>query len=394
MWRFRLGDVFLASKTYLVPPEGQTCHSQPQCNGCVAAAGFFYLRAFLERTMATTAAKKTRVRKTKTSKFAGSGALLGVFDGGNHGALCHFGDLSSTPRVVRSLYTPLPPGKAPRRSSAASPIVEVDGRRFHVGSESALYDGAGAVAVGDKTDQTKLMFLASVPNQACGQEIDLVALHHSPNDREAVRKIKNSLRGEHNWTRNGVDLSINVQSVEVELEGAGTWHLIHPEGEAEHWSLIVDVGGGTWSAAVCDKHGIVDDHIVTSNGGTIALARQIARDTRLSSQVQARGHTHVDLSAVMTGLENGHCYVDDPSLTWEPWLGDYLQPWWDGIRNAAKSQFHYCRSRIGEVIVTGGGAHLAKDLIRNSVALIVPSKPHVASARGTWEHHNRRMTNG
>lgn len=344
--------------------------------------------------MATTTVKKMRVRKSGALKTTSSEPLLGVFDGGNHGAVCYFGTISNTPRVVRSLYTSLPPGMAPRRYTPASPVIEMDDQRYHVGLESAFYDGAGAVAIGDKTDQTKLMFLASVPSQACGQDIDLVALHHSPNDPEAVRKIKSSLRGEHHWTRNGIDLSINVQSVAVELEGAGTWHLVHPEGIADHWSLIVDVGGGTWSAAVCDRHGIVDDHIVTSNGGTIALARKIARDSRLSSQVQARGHTRVDLSAVMTGLENGHCYVDDPNLSWEPWLGDYLQPWWDGIRNAAKSQFHHYRSRIGGVIVTGGGGLLVEQFLNKSPAIIVPSQPHVASAKGTWEHHNSRVSHG
>ena len=187
---------------------------------------------------------RTVTKKVPAESAANDAPLLGVFDGGNHGSACYFGAIGASP-VVRSLFTPLPSGMSPRRCSLASPIIETDGKRYHIGTESAFYDGSGSVATGDKTDQTKLMFLASVPTEACGQDIKLIALHHSPHDLTTALKIQQSLQGEHHWVRNGIALSINVKTVEVQLEGAGTWHLIHPEGMADHWSLIVDIGGGT-----------------------------------------------------------------------------------------------------------------------------------------------------
>ena len=309
-----------------------------------------------------------------------------VFDNGNHQSWSYAGEETPAP-PVRSLVMSLPEGQRPRPSTPTSPIIEVEKQRYHFGAETALYDTPHAIANGNKLDHSLLMFLATVPDRVNRQEIDVVALHHSPeNDADCLR-IRGALQGAHEWIRNGVEMSVSVRRVSVELEGAGTWHFLHPDGYADSWSLLIDIGGGSWVACVLDNAGRVRDSIASSKGGTIALARSIAKDSRLTKKVLDRGHTHVDLGEVMTGLECGHRYVDDPGLSWEDWLEDYVPRWWQQLKSAARSDFHHYGKRIGEVIVTGGGAHLVADAVdRDRVS--IPKSPHVAATVGTWIKHS------
>lgn len=331
-------------------------------------------------------------QKAVTGCSKNDAPLLGVFDGGNHGSVTYFGAVGESP-VVRSLFTRLPSGMSARRCSQTSPILGIDEGRYHVGIESQFYDGASAVATGDKTNYAKPMFLASVPPEVSGKDVILVSLYHSLNP-EKVLKIQRSLEGEHHWTRNGIAMSVDVKAVEVHLEGAGAWHEIHPEGKADSWSLVIDIGGSTWAASVCDVNGVVEDQTSSVQGGTLALCRKISQDTRLTKPLSSRGVSRPELSDIMTGLEDGHCYVGDPGLSWEAWLDDYRIPWWNGIRDSALAQFQHHRKRINEVIVTGGGAHLVRDFLKDVGGVHIPKRPELAATVGTWRSVNRRLSDG
>ena len=100
------------------------------------------------------------------------------------------------------------------------------------------------------------------------------------------------------------------------------------------------------------------------------------------------------LSKIMTGLETDNRYVGDPLMSWEEWLDDYRIPWWNGIRDSSLAQFQHVRDRINEVIITGGGAHLVRDFVKDAGGVHIPDTPELAAPMGTWHQMNRRANHG
>ena len=184
---------------------------------------------------------------------------------------------------IRSLQTPIAKGQRALQGTDASPILELNGQRWHVGAQCRHYRSAEATVQGDKTQLAQLHLAACIPQSGTYR---LVVSHHSPDEYRNF--LVNALVGQHNYTRNGQPISVTVQSVEVVAEGYGAYQLARMRNYIPQrgYTVLIDLGGSTWLSTVYASSGQVIDHESHERQGTYALAVAIAKDERLSRPLQ------------------------------------------------------------------------------------------------------------
>ena len=291
--------------------------------------------------------------------------------------------------TVRSIFTRLSKrtGYTP---TPQSPIIGVDGARFHAGHLAQEYRGFRAAVNGDKTDHTRLLFLATVPDAALQVGVtDVVVTHHSYDDPSVEIKLRASLLGEHQFQRNGRDYRVTVNSVTVAPEAFGAWHTVYPSGRHTNHTIIIDIGGGSWYAGVVDTHGNVVDTELDTKGGVNQLAGDISLDDRFIEALRRRNGGVAKIPVIMEGLERDNRYYGIPELDWSEWYQELVEAWWAEILGTVRNRFHEWANRCDRVLVVGGGGNLVKHRFKGSPNVLVPDPPHLASIVGTWKAYSR-----
>ncbi|MEM1425844.1 MAG: hypothetical protein AAGF75_04750, partial [Cyanobacteria bacterium P01_H01_bin.130] len=238
------------------------------------------------------------------------------------------------------------------------------------------------------TDHALLLFLSTVPDEMLeAGSIDLVVTHHDYDDPNVEAALRKALQGSHEFARAGQEHILSVETVTVAPESYGVWHLAYPDGEHTALTIIIDIGGGTWNAAVLDHKGNPITKTGEKKGGVVNLAGQMALDDRLLKPVRARGASKPNIPAIMNGLASDNRYFGDPAIDWSGWCGYYVNEWWDSLRGTVLIEFEDWKDRCDRIILTGGGAHLLKDRYQASKAILIPKAPHLASITGTFKHY-------
>lgn len=299
---------------------------------------------------------------------------LVVLDLGNYQSTTFDGN---KPTTVRSLFVELQPGQRPLKSSPESPVIELGSRRFHVGRKATEYSTFRSVVSSDKTEYARLFLAATLAQEH--DSIDLVVLHHSHEQVEDL--LKASLLGDWSFTRNGQLQSVHVASVQVVDEAWGAFHMLQ---NRTGWTLGIDIGAGTWLARVWNQDGETMEALTADKAGTYRLSVLIANDDRLKSPLRKRGITRPDTAVILDGLADGLHRYQNSGVSWSKWWKEYRREWFLEMLNDAKSQFQPHMGRITQILITGGGAHLVMDLIKDKPGFHIPDPPHLSSVVGTW----------
>ena len=315
------------------------------------------------------------------------GPMVVALDLGNFQSTAIAGSKYTT---VRSIYSRLPKRVVPS-PSASSPIVEMDGERFHVGEKAQDYRGFQAALIGDKTTCARLLFQSTVPmNAIAAGSVELVVTHHSWDAPGVQTQLRRSLAGEHEFFRNGKSHRLVVEKVTIVPEAFGVWHWAFPSGQHSACSMVVDIGGGSWVAGVLDEHGNPLDTALDTRAGVVQLATNISLDERFLEAFRKRSSGAPKIPAIMAGLAEDNRYFRSPDVDWSDWYGELVADWWRTIVGSVQNRFHDWRDRCDRMIVVGGGAHLIKDRIPKGGAIIVPDPPHLAAIAGTLKAYTRR----
>ncbi len=83
----------------------------------------------------------------------------------------------------------------------------------------------------------------------------------------------------------------------------------------------------------------------------------------------------------MDGFRNEHRYADT-GQSWQPWLEEYLDPWYKGIFRTVKSQYTPFMPRVTRFLITGGSSHLIRDRLEGFKLFAVMPEPQFANVRG------------
>lgn len=288
-----------------------------------------------------------------------------------------------TTHAIRSVHYRLPKGINGLLAKPTSPIVELpDSSRYHFGSQAFKYQSQEKTVVQDKALLARLHLYACLESSG---ELRLLVSHHSPDQYRTL--LQKALMGNHEFKRNGATITATVTDVQVIAEGQGAyWQaksmgFIPPSG----YTILVDIGGGSWLSTVYDAEGDAIAHHVVDRMGTYHLALQIANDERLKAPLRAIGITAPDPALVMDGFRNGHRYAET-GLSWMDWLEEYLDPWYRNIFSTIKAQYTAHMPYTRRFIVTGGGSHLIAERVKKSAAFIVMPDPNFASVLGMHSH--------
>jgi hypothetical protein len=323
----------------------------------------------------------TRQRKpAREPASVSTTARILALDAGNYDL--KFYDGTGHPKAIRSVRFQLPQGRDPVRYSEASPLIELsDGTRFHFGAQAYKYRRQQHTVIENKVELSRLHLYACLEpwNDLTDFALHIYASTPDPlRNEEAIRK---QLLGMHEFKRNDIEYRVNVEQVEVEREGMGAYRYARQLGLIPDagYTIVIDIGGGTWLTRLVDAEGEVIDENVMDRGGAYELATSISFDKRL---VNALGTT-ADPSLVMDGFRSGHIYADT-GLSWAAWLDEHLDPWFKGIFQTVKAQYTPYMPRVTRFLVTGGSTHLISERLAGRKLFAVMGDPQFANVRGLY----------
>ncbi len=335
----------------------------------------------------TTATRQRRTSKARTSKSASSpkssmpARKILALDGGNYDL--KFFDGEGHPKAIRSVRYQLPQGRDSVSYSDASPLVELpDGSRYHFGAQAYKYRRQQQTVIENKVELAKLHLYACLePLDEEIAEFPLDLFVSTPEPARNADALREQLMGTHEFIRNDVEFRVEVESVEVEREGMGAYYYAQSQGHIPTggYTIVIDIGGGTWLTRLVDAEGEVIDENVMNRGGAYELAASISFDKRLTDALG----TTVDPGLIMDGFRVGHSYADT-GLSWESWLDEHLDPWFKGIFQTVKAQYTPFMARVTKFLVTGGGSHLISERLAGRKLFTVMGDPQFANVRGLY----------
>jgi hypothetical protein len=327
-----------------------------------------------------TATKTPRASKTPATVSPVTARTLAL-DAGNYDL--KFYDGEAHPKAIRSVRFQLPQGRDAVSYSDASPLIELaDGRRYHFGAQAYKYRRQQQTVIENKVDLARLhLYACFEPKGDTTEELPLHLLVSTPDPIRSAKELIAQLLGPHEFKRNGVDVRLRVDTVQVAREGMGAYHYAKQQSVIPDtgYTIVVDIGGGTWLTRLVDTNGEVIDENIMDRGGTYELATAISFDRRL---INALGTT-VDPCVIMDGFRTNHTYADT-GLSWVGWLDEYLDPWFKGIFQMVKAQYTPYMARVTRFLVTGGGSHLIAPRLEGRKLFSVVTDPQFANVRGLF----------
>lgn len=324
----------------------------------------------------------TGTRQKRLSKDAGvsPNSRILALDAGNYD-LKYF-DGTGHPKAIRSVRYQLPLGRDAVRYSDASPLIELpDGTRFHFGAQAYKYRRQQQTVIENKVELSRLHLYACIEPWNGNTEFAVEIYASTPEPTRNKEAIQEQLLGLHEFRRNDLDYKVMVERVEVEREGMGAYLYARQMGLVADsgFTIVVDIGGGTWLTRLVDAEGDVIDENVMDRGGAYELAVSISFDKRLTNVLG----TSADPSIIMDGFRTGHTY-GDTGLTWAPWLEEHLDPWFKGIFQTVRSQYTPYMARVTRFLVTGGSTHLITERLAGRKLFTVMNDPQFANVRGLY----------
>ncbi|MGB3612638.1 MAG: hypothetical protein WBA10_02505, partial [Elainellaceae cyanobacterium] len=222
----------------------------------------------------TTATRQKRSSKapssTTTSKVTTSAARSIALDAGNYDL--KFFDGVNHPKAIRSVRYQLPQGRDPVSYSDASPLVELpDGTRYHMGAQAYKYRRQQQTVIENKIELARLhLYTCLEPFNGLSGEFPLHLHLSTPEPSKHREALEGQLLGLHEFTRNSIDFRVNVESVNVEREGMGAYWYAKSQGNIpdKGYTIVIDIGGGTWLTRLVDADGEVIDENVMNRGGS------------------------------------------------------------------------------------------------------------------------------
>jgi hypothetical protein len=204
--------------------------------------------------------------------------------------------------------------------------------------------------------------------------------------KDKVEAIKNALLGIHQYSRNDVNLTVNIMSLEVQPETLGAYRLARALNifrMPDRPNAILDLGGKTGIGQIYTANGTP----VTSSGGrvivggTYDLAKLCCKHPAL-----LKLDTTPDLALIMDGIADGSYNYGLTGINFGDRFPEYREEWITGIRNQLNTGWERYRAQLGEVLVIGGSAKLAQTLFDVSKGRfkLPPSQldPQTFSVRG------------
>ncbi|MBW4469251.1 MAG: hypothetical protein KME45_03200 [Stenomitos rutilans HA7619-LM2] len=303
-----------------------------------------------------------------------------VFDGGNR--TIQWIDALGMVHTIPSFIKFIDPTWQEIEPSLNSVVIEHEGQTFVLGQAAKEENGKPIFEAGKISLAPKLVLAALEPNRgetAVRIERLLLAL---PSSRVAEDlEILKSIEGTHEFSRNGQSIVATVVQVvpvdetKAAYAAAARDRLFRSESKLNG---VLDLGGGTAIARLYKTDGSIKRDMDVILQGTDALAEAIS--ARITHML---GHT-VPAWAIMDGIERGDYAIGEGGQSFKPAFDFAHAEWLTNIRQKIGSKWKALNQsgQIGEVMIIGGSAPLAKPLEELTKGrFFVSDMPQVISIR-------------
>lgn len=180
---------------------------------------------------------------------------------------------------------------------------------------------------------------------------------------EKVEAIIKGLQGNHKIKRNGEAMVVDIQSVEVQPEtlGAFKWVLSQKLFQYARVNGVLDLGGKTGIGQLYAKNGTLIRESRMIVGGTYQLAQLVAQHPKL-----IRLDTTPNLSLIMDAIADESLKYGTTGISFGDKFPQYVSQWLEDIRNKLKIGWAKWLPELGEVVIVGGSAALAKPIVEQT----------------------------
>ena len=167
------------------------------------------------------------------------------------------------------------------------------------------------------------------------------------------------LPGEYCFARNGRPTVARINRVQIVEECRAAWRYATQNG-GYRWprmkNAVLDMGGGTALGRVFTSSGQPVRGAEVKLPGTYDLAKRIA------AALQSRSEYSPDTSLVMDAIADG-TYCIGQRTPFEGVFQQCRRQWIDELRGALREAWAAHMAELGEVLVIGGSAPLARDFV-------------------------------
>lgn len=237
--------------------------------------------------------------------------------------------------------------------------IDYQGRVFAIGKEAQALGGSypfqNTLSKGQWAKQLLLACLE--PSEAKGSILIKTLAVTTPDTRkESETKHLQDLVGDYNFKHNGVSMFARVENVEIIEECESAWrYALHNGGYS--WTdmnnAVIDLGGGTSLARIFTPDGRVIRKADLILPGTFDLAKTLA------SALQKNQEFAINEAKIMDAIADGS-YCVGSTANFSAYFDKCRNNWIDGIRGRLRTAWATQLTELGEVLIVGGSAELAR----------------------------------
>src|SRR6478672_466823 len=270
-------------------------------------------------------------------------------------------------RCIPSIYKDLEEWDDPQPDQYSVVIEYLDGhsdlksQRWAVGAIASDLGGQHTFLTEKAYLAQKLVLAAIEPIPGQRQVVIERLITCLPNDLQGdkVQAVKDGLMGVHQFKRNGTVIIAQIRAVEVQPETLGAYRWAKGKGLFKYArpNGILDLGGKTGIGQLFTPNGSLIRESRVILPGTYALAQLAAKHPELM-----RGDTTADLALIMDGIANSSFSYGTTGISFSDRFPTYLNHWLTDLKNRLKIGWAKWLDDLGEVVIIGGSAHLAKQL--------------------------------
>lgn len=304
--------------------------------------------------MDTTGMKKRETMAAETIQTSYQKVL--PFDGGNR--FLKWMDASGRVRAIPSYIKDLEPWEDAQHDED-SVVIDCEGQRFAVGQVAKDLGGMPTFE-GDKCQEAWRLLLAAITPEGNCNNVHIGKLTIVLPDSRKQTAIDSifQIQGEKEMVRNGRRITCRVDQIEAidETVPAFTYAVDKGIFLYKRTNGILDLGGGTGIGRLFSPNGTIIREADVIVPGSYDLARLIA-----AAMMPQLGHT-ADLSLIMDGIAQGSFLYGTSGISFQTIFPKMLDRWLGNIRSHLKVHWGRWIPDIGEVLIVGGSAPLARPI--------------------------------
>ncbi|MCY6492111.1 ParM/StbA family protein [Leptolyngbya sp. GGD] len=310
-----------------------------------------------------------------------------------------YGEGDREPLIVHSAWTHTVDRVSRGKGTQSSPQIQTqDDGLVWFGEIPALGEHQSIATLGkDKSEIARFLLYPLLREDDNGGAHDghlrIVMSHHSYFDPEIQRRIEKQTLGRHQFTRNGRDIDVIVDSVDLVPEGVGAYWLASELGQLNSgYSLTIEIGYRTTEVWLVNDAGepIKGEPI---QFGVFNLASAIASDDEVRSALLGTTDTpkQVRDSQIAIALKQGKIAKLD-SQQWDLIKTRHLERWKDDVIGMVFAQHESSLAQAEQILFSGGGAALLRERLRRANPNFwVDGDAQTASVRGSYYHFLSRV---